>query len=138
MSRVVPCLAGALYFVTRRTVGGTFRLRPDLYVNQLIEYCLAVASRKYRVGAARFIVLSSAKHVPRGLDERTATPSGSGYSLLWVRILSQTLSAELDSLRQNPWANVPPPAPQAAAHTTLEPKLPMGDGAGSEPPARTV
>ena len=59
MSRAVPCLAGALSFVTRRTVGGTFRLRPDPYVNQLVEYCLAVASRKYRVGVVAFEVQSN-------------------------------------------------------------------------------
>ena len=30
--RALPCRA--LYFVSRRTVGGTFRPRPDPYVNQ--------------------------------------------------------------------------------------------------------
>lgn len=62
MTRAVPIFPGALYFVTRRTHSRRYRLKPDPQTEQLVEYCLAVASRKYGVGVVGFVVMSNHWH----------------------------------------------------------------------------
>ncbi len=50
------------YFVSRRTHGGTYRTRPSRFMNQLIEFLLAVASAKYGIRIIAFSILSSHWH----------------------------------------------------------------------------
>lgn len=62
MTRPLPILPGAFYFVTRRTYGRQLRLRPDPYLNGLVEYCMAVAAQRYNVGIVALVVLSNHWH----------------------------------------------------------------------------
>jgi len=62
MSRARARYRGALYFVTRRTHEGVFRLRPDEAVTNAIGYIVAVACWRYGVELVAFCAMSNHYH----------------------------------------------------------------------------
>jgi len=61
MTLPVPIVEG-FYFVTRRTHGGTFRLRPSRFTNELLRYLIAVAAVKYDVQVIAFCAMANHWH----------------------------------------------------------------------------
>lgn len=56
-------LRGSTYLVSRRTLFGTFLLRPGAVVNQVFAYLLAVAARNYGIQIHAYCVLSNHFHL---------------------------------------------------------------------------
>lgn len=63
MSMPRPIFKGDLYLITRRTNGRRFFLKPTKRRTKRVEYCLAVAAKRYGVQVHAVVVMSNHWHV---------------------------------------------------------------------------
>src|SRR5690606_12259327 len=94
-----PVLPGATYLLTRRCIERRFLLRPSRQTNQIIEYCLAVASARTGVEAHAFCAMSNHVHAVV-TDVHGRLPE---FLQLFHRHVAVALNASLGR-KENVWA----------------------------------
>lgn len=93
-------LPGSFYLITRRCTQRQFLLRPSKLVNQIIRYCMAVASERYGIRVHALCALSNHIHLV------ASDPAGSlPLFLQWVHeYVAKCVNASLGRL-ENMWSN---------------------------------